>query len=85
MTVLEEIEKGKAADKNINFLRNKARREDQPRVIKYKGDKLVGKDRMGTKNLYYNNPVANSTNKERSISPAIRTNFYPKYSPQKVM
>jgi hypothetical protein len=39
---------------------------------------------MGTKNLYYNNPVANSTNKERSISPAIRTNYYPKYTPQKV-
>jgi hypothetical protein len=28
MTVLEEIEKGKALDKNINFLQNKARRED---------------------------------------------------------
>lgn len=58
MTVLEQIEKGKSVDKNITYLQNKNKKDDEPRVVKYKGDKLVAKDKMGTKHLFYNNPVA---------------------------
>lgn len=36
-------------------------------MIKYKGDKLVAKEKMGTKNLFYNNPVSASTARNKSI------------------
>ena len=36
-------------------------------MIKYKGDKVVAKDKMGTKNLFYNNPISASTVRDKSV------------------
>ncbi len=81
MTILEEIEKGKSLQKNISYLQNKNKKDDEPRVIKFKGDKVIGKDKMGSKNLYYNNPIAASTVRERSVS---QNANYNKLSPSKI-
>ena len=37
-------------------------------MIKFKGGKVIAKDKMGTKNLFYNNPVAATTVREKSVS-----------------
>ena len=54
-------------DKNISYLQNKNKKDDEPQVIKYKGYKVVAKDKMGTKNLFYNNPVSASTVRDKSV------------------
>lgn len=79
MSVLEEIEKGKSLEKNISYLHNKNKKDDDPRVIKYKGDKVIARDTMGVKNLYYNNPAAITTARDKSISSNNQ-----KFSPSKI-
>lgn len=45
-------------------------------VIKYKGEKVVARDKMGAKNLYYNNPAAATTARERSVSANANKNTF---------
>lgn len=62
-------------------MQNKNKKDDEPLVIKYKGEKVVAREKMGAKNLYYNNPAAVTTARERSVSINATNN---KFTPSKI-
>ena len=54
---------------NLLYLNNKIKKSDEPKIIKYNGMKVVGRDKMGTRNMYEYNNIANTTAREKSLSP----------------